>query len=81
MGAGAPVVASATTGTGETAGAAALLVDPRDHAGIAAALLRVIEDAPAAGCLRRAGLAQAAAFTWARTADLLLASWRRALLA
>jgi len=41
----------------------------------------VIEDAPAADCLRRAGLAQAATFTWARTADLLLASWRRALLA
>ena len=80
MGAGAPVVASATTGTGETAGDAALLVDPHDHAAIAAALREVIEDARAADGLRRAGQAHAAEFTWQRTADLLLASWRRALL-
>ena len=80
MGAGAAVVASATTGTGETAGGAALLVDPRDHVGIAAALFQVIEDAPAAARLRRAGLAHAATYTWQRTADLMLASWRRALL-
>jgi len=80
MAAGAPVLASATTGTGETAGGAALLVDPHDHAAIAAALFEVIEDARAACRLRRAGQAHAAMFTWQRTADLLLASWRRALL-
>lgn len=80
MMAGAAVVASATTGTGETATNAALLVDPRDHAGIAASLHTLIEDMPAAARLRSAGRAHAATFTWQRTAELLLASCRRALL-
>ena len=80
MRAGAPVVASATTGTGETAGSAALLVDPEDHAAIAAALRLVIEDGAAAAALRDAGQAHAATFSWPATADLLVASWHRALL-
>lgn len=79
MASGAPVVASSTTATGETAGDAALLVDPRDVAGISQALRRVTEDADVASRLRAAGLARAAGFTWRRTVDGMIASWRAAL--
>ena len=72
------VVAAATTATGETAGAAARLVDPASDAAIADALRAVLQDPVEADRLRRAAVAHAAGFTWDRTADLLVASWRRA---
>ena len=78
MAAGAPVVAAATTATGETAGDAARLVDPASDDAIADALRAVLEDPAEAARLRRASLARAAGFTWDHTADLLMASWRRA---
>lgn len=78
MASGAPVVASATTATGETAGDAARLVDPASDDAIASALRVVLEDPAEAARLRRAAVAHAAGFTWHRTADLLMASWRRA---
>jgi len=67
MACAAPVVASATTATGETAGDAALLVDPLDEADIAAALRRIIEDPALADRLRQDGVRRAAGFTWERT--------------
>jgi glycosyltransferase involved in cell wall biosynthesis len=79
MACGAPVVASGTTATGETAGDAALLIDPFDEAEIAEAIARAIEDEALAARLRAAGLARAAGFTWQRTVDSLMATWRRAL--
>ncbi len=79
MASGAPVVASETTATGETAGDAALLVDPTDEGAIATALLRLIEDEALASRLRQAGLARAAGFTWDRTVSALIATWRTAL--
>ena len=78
MAAGVPLVASATTAVGEVAGDAALLVDPLDQAAIAAALRQVLEDAALGDALRRRGLARAASYSWRRTADDLIASWRRA---
>jgi glycosyltransferase involved in cell wall biosynthesis len=79
MACGAPVVASGTTASGETAGTAALLVDPLDEHSIAEALRTVIEDATVAAELRAAGLARAAEFSWRRTVDGLIATWRKAL--
>ena len=79
MAAGTPVVASCTTATGETAGSAALLVDPLDTDAIAGAIRRVLEDAALARDLRSRGLARAGAFTWAGSAAGLVASWTRAL--
>ena len=79
MASGAPVVASATTATGETAGDAALLIDPFSEAEIADALARAIEDAALASRLRESGLARARGFTWRRTAEALIATWRKAL--
>lgn len=79
MASGAPVVASATTAVGEVAGGAALAVDPMDEGAIAQALRQVLEDGAAAEALRSAGLVRAAGYSWRRTADLLVASWRHAL--
>ena len=79
MACGAPVVASGTTATGETAGDAALLIDPFNEKEIAQALARAIEDEALAARLRATGLARAAGFTWERTAAALIATWRRAL--
>lgn len=79
MACGAPVVASATTATGETAGDAALLVDPLDEAAIATALRTMLEDPSAAAGYRALGLARARDFTWDITTARLIGSWRRAL--
>jgi alpha-1,3-rhamnosyl/mannosyltransferase len=79
MAAGCAVVASNTTAIPEVAGDAALLVNPLDEAAIAAGLRAVLEDAALAERLRRAGLAQAALFSWDRTVAGLLACWNAAL--
>ena len=81
MACAAPVIAAATTATGETAGDAALLVDPLDERSIADALRLALEDSASADRLRRLGLARAATFTWEGTIARLIASWRRALAA
>ena len=78
MACGAPVVTSDVTALPETAGGAAVLVDPWDTAAIADGLRRVLEDEALAGTLRARGLARAAGFTWDRTAEGMVASWRRA---
>ncbi len=77
MACGTPVVASHAGALPETAGQAALLVDPTSVEEIAAAMRRVIDDAAVAGSfadggsvrerLRSAGLAQAARFSWEST--------------
>lgn len=79
MASGAPVLASATTATGETAGTAARLVNPLDVADIAEGLREVAEDEVLAAALRAAGQKHAANYSWARTARGLIESWQRAL--
>ena len=79
MAAGAPVLASSTTAVGELAAGAALLVDPLDESAITEGLRRLIEDTAYADELRAAGLAKAAQYTWQRTIETLLVSWRKAL--
>lgn len=71
MACGAPVVASDTSSIPEVVGDAGVLCDPRDPAAFARALTRVLADAELAADLRRRGLAQAATFTWRRTAERL----------
>lgn len=77
MAAGAPLVVSATTATIETAGEAAIAVDPLDVAAIAAGLLRLSEDADHARQLALQGLARASQFSWDRTVDRLIDVWSR----
>ena len=79
MAAGSPVLASSTTAVGELAAGAALLVDPEDDHAITAGLRELIEDPALAERLRLAGLERAAQYTWQRTIDTLIVSWRQAL--
>jgi glycosyltransferase involved in cell wall biosynthesis len=78
MACGAPVVASNTTSIPEIVGDAGLLCDPRAPEELAAALRRVLDEPELAEELRRRGLARAAAFSWERTAEGLLAAVRAA---
>ena len=78
MACGAPVVCGNRSSLPEVAGAAALLVDPDDEAGIADALVRVLSEPALAADLRRRGLARAAQFSWEQTARLTLAAYRAA---
>jgi glycosyltransferase involved in cell wall biosynthesis len=73
MACGTPVVTSQGGATEELAAGAAVLVDPRDPAAIAAG----IEEARRRRDeLVTAGRHRAASFTWARSADLVEALWR-----
>lgn len=75
MASGCPVVTSDVTSMPEIAGDAALLVDPGDPESIAGALVRAC--GPEGDRLRAAGLARAARFTWAATAERTLAVYRQ----
>ena len=79
MACGAPTVTSNLSSLPEVAGDAALLVDPTAEDALAAALLRLLGDQDLAGELRGRGLAQAARFSWRRTAQETAAVYRRAL--
>jgi len=78
MACGAPVLTSATSSLPEVAGDAALLVDPRDTAAIAAGLARLAADPALRADLRARGMARAAGFTWERCARETLAILRDA---
>jgi glycosyltransferase involved in cell wall biosynthesis len=79
MAQGAPVVTSRGTSTEELAGDAGVLVDPHDPGSIAAGIRSVLEDEGLARKLRELGLARAAEYAWARTAELTVEAYRRAL--
>lgn len=64
MACGAPVVTSNAASMAEVAGGAAMLVDPRDVAGLAAAVAQVLHDERLRERLRDAGLARARRFSW-----------------
>jgi glycosyltransferase involved in cell wall biosynthesis len=78
MACGTPVIASREASIPEVTGDAALLLDPDDVEGWAEAIASVADEA-ARVRLRDAGLARASAFSWARTADLTVAAYRRAI--
>ena len=79
MAAASPVLASSTTAVGELATGAALTVDPLDEDAIMQGMQRLIEDTDLAEQLRQAGVTRAADYTWGRTIETLLHSWRQAL--
>lgn len=74
---GIPVVTSGGTATEEAAGGAALLVDPRDEADLARALLEATEE-PAQRTLRQASRRRAQALDWATSARSTVDVLRRA---
>jgi glycosyltransferase involved in cell wall biosynthesis len=76
MACGCPVVTATTSACPEVAGDAALLVDPDDADGLAAAMERVSLDDGIAADLRGRGLRRAAEFSWTRSALTLLSEFR-----
>jgi glycosyltransferase involved in cell wall biosynthesis len=79
MAAGTPVIAGRVPGVAELCGDAALLVDVRDPAALAAAMRRVAEDAGLRADLSARGLRRAAEFSWERSARAHVEAYERAL--
>ncbi|HEX2914879.1 MAG TPA: glycosyltransferase family 1 protein [Chloroflexia bacterium] len=79
MACGTPVVCSSAAALPEVVGEAALLVDPFDVPGLAAAIERVLCEPGLSAELRRRGLERAAGFTWERTAQQTLEVYRQVL--
>jgi glycosyltransferase involved in cell wall biosynthesis len=74
---GVPVACSNASSLPEVAGDAALTFDPHDEAAIAAALERLLSDPAEVERLRARGRERAREFTWERTAQATLDSYRR----
>jgi glycosyltransferase involved in cell wall biosynthesis len=72
---GTPLVTSNTSSLPELLGDAGFALDPDDVQGIAGAILSCLVDEPLAAELRRRGPAQAARFTWKRTAQETVAAY------
>jgi glycosyltransferase involved in cell wall biosynthesis len=79
MARGVPVACSDIPVLREVAGDAAILFDPHDPASIGRAIARAIGDRELARELVRGGHERCGLFTWQRTAETTLASYRRAL--
>ncbi|RME48290.1 MAG: glycosyltransferase family 1 protein [Chloroflexi bacterium] len=77
MACGTPVVTSNVSSLPEVAGDAALLVSPRDVAGLSDALCRLLTDWDLQARLRQRGLAQAQKFTWQKAAEAVLGVYER----
>jgi glycosyltransferase involved in cell wall biosynthesis len=75
---GTPVVATAAGAVPEVCGDAALIVPVGDEEALAEALGAVLDDGACAASLVTRGRARAAAFTWERSADSLLALYEDA---
>jgi glycosyltransferase involved in cell wall biosynthesis len=76
MGAGVPVVASRAGALPEVLGDAAVLVDPDDVAGLAAALEQVSSDEELRADLVRRGRERVARYSWNRAGDQFLDLYR-----
>jgi glycosyltransferase involved in cell wall biosynthesis len=76
MACGTPVVCSQASSLPEVAGDAALLVEPYDVDGLAAALQRALSDEALRRQMIERGLGQAARFSWAKAARETLAVYR-----
>lgn len=76
---GAPVITSNTSSLPEVVGDAAIQVSPTDDDAICDAMLQIWTSDDTYEDLRRKGLARARLFTWAATAESIVAAYRRAL--
>ena len=79
MALGTPVVAARTSSLPEVLGDAALFVPPLDEEAWTEALRRLLDDAVLRAELQRRGQAQAARYSWERTARATLAVYREVL--
>lgn len=78
MACGTPVVCASIPALAETAGDAAVLVDPRDPRALADAMVRALTNETLRTSLRVQGLARARRFTWERAAEQTIEVYRRA---
>ena len=78
MARGVPVACSDRPALPEVAGDAALLFDPTDQAAVTDAVRRLIRDAELRESLSARGFERARQFSWRRTAETTVASYRRA---
>jgi glycosyltransferase involved in cell wall biosynthesis len=76
MASGLPVVCSDRPSLPEVVGEAAITTPPDDHEALATAVLKILTNETVAGDMRARGLAQAAQFSWARTASETVAAYR-----
>ena len=79
MACGTPVVTSDAASLPEVAGSAAFCLNPDDTRGFAAAVISLCSDPELHQTMRQAGLAQAARFSWRKTAIETLAVYRQVL--
>jgi glycosyltransferase involved in cell wall biosynthesis len=79
MARGVPVACSDRPALPEVAGDAALLFDPTDQSAVTDAVRRLLTDAELRESLSARGLQRARLFSWRRTAEATLASYRRAI--
>jgi glycosyltransferase involved in cell wall biosynthesis len=79
MACGAPVLAGNRSSLPEVVGDGGALADPTDLDAFAAAIAALLDAPDRRAALARAGLARAARFTWAATAEQTVAVYRRAL--
>jgi alpha-1,3-rhamnosyl/mannosyltransferase len=79
MARGVPVATSGRASLAEVAGDAALMFDPEDEDSIAAAIESILGDVALRERVRSAGRERAAGYTWERTAEMTVATYRRAL--
>ena len=78
MASGVPVIAANRTSLPEVVGDAGMLVEPNIDA-LAEAIVALVGDERLCSDLQARGLARAATFTWARTAELTVAAYREAI--
>ena len=76
-----PVACSNRPALPEVAGDAALFFEPEDQAAVTAAIRRLLDDRELAGGLVERGRARVELFTWRRTAEATLSTYRRAVAA
>jgi glycosyltransferase involved in cell wall biosynthesis len=79
MARGLPTATSDRSSLPEVTGDAGLLFDPTDVTAIATTMLRLLDDGDLRTRLQQAGPRHAATFSWERSAEQTLASYRRAL--
>src|ERR1700730_1283779 len=77
MACGTPVITSNISSLPETAGDAALLVDPHKPGEIANAITRILENPQLQEDLRQKGYARASHFTWVRSAQKMLSIYQQ----
>ncbi len=78
MAIGMPVVVSSRGSLPELAGDAGLIVDPEDHAGIAAAMQRVLSEGELRRRMVAGGIRRARTYTWSVSANRVLDAYRAA---